>query len=250
VNPAFHGSTNPADSAAGFHTTHWTVVLTARRNDGAVARAALTDLCQTYWLPLYTFIRRQGLNPHQAEDLTQEFFCQFLERESLASVRPTAGKFRSFLLACLKNFLSNERERAHAKRRGGGVTFVAINSADAETHYSFEPVDHRTPEADFERRWAFTVLEQTIQCLKQEYFADGKRETFEDLQGFLPCGQETVSRADLASKRGVSIGAIDVAIHRLRQRFGVQLRTQVAATVSSQTEVEEEIRYLIAVLGR
>ena len=250
MNPSFSGRTNSADSAAGFHTTHWTVVLAARQNDGAVARAALTDLCQTYWLPLYAFIRRQGLNPHQAEDLTQEFFCQFLERDSLAYVQPTAGKFRSFLLACLKNFLSNERHRSQAKRRGGGMTFVAINSADAETHYSFEPVDHRTPEADFERRWAFTVLEQTIQRLKHEYCAAGKRELFEDLQGFLPGGQETVTRADLANKRGVSIGAIDVAIHRLRQRFGALLRSQVAQTVSSETEVEEEIRHLITVLGR
>lgn len=224
--------------------------MAARQDDGSVARAALTNLCQTYWFPLYAFIRRQGLDPHHAEDLTQEFFYRFLERESLANVRPNAGKFRSFLLACLKNFLSNERLRSQAKRRGGSLAFVAINSANAETHYAFEPVDYRTPEADFERRWAFTVLEQTIQRLKQEYFADGKREAFEDLQGFLPGGQETVTRANLANKRGVSIGAVDVAIHRLRQRFGVLLRTQVAQTVSSEAEVEEEIRYLISVLGR
>ena len=245
-----HGRTETAPSAIGFHTTHWTVVLAARQNGGSVGREALANLCQTYWLPLYAFVRRHGSSPHEAEDLTQEFFCQFLERESLTYVRPTAGKFRSFLLACLKNFLSNEHHRSQAKRRGGGVAFVAINSADAETHYSFEPVDHRTPEADFERRWAFTVLEQTIQCLKREYLADGKRETFEDLQGFLPGSQETVTRADLANKRGVSINAIDVAIHRLRQRFGALLRNQVAQTVSSETEVEEEIRYLITVLGR
>ena len=215
-----------------------------------MAREALANLCRTYWLPLYAFIRRQGSSPHEAEDLTQEFFYQFLERDSLAYVRPDAGKFRSFLLACLKNFLSNERERAQAKRRGGGISLLSINSEDAETNYSFGPVDHRTPEADFERRWAFTVIERTIKELSREYSTDGRRELFEDLQGFLPGGQESASRAELASKRGVSVGAIDTAIHRLRYRFGLLLRSQVAQTVSSDAEVEEEIRHLITVLGR
>lgn len=249
MNPTPRAGTSWTDSAAGFHTTHWTVVLAARQNDGAVAREALANLCQTYWLPLYAFVRRRGSSPHEAEDLTQEFFYRFLERDSLTYVQPTAGKFRSFLLACLKNFLSNERERAQAQRRGGGRPLVSLDGTEAETHYSLGPVDHRTPEADFERRWAFTVLEQTILRLKQEYSAGGNRELFEALKGFLPGGESSITRAELAARREVSVGAIDVAIHRMRQRFGALLREQVAQTVAADTEIEDEIRYLIKVIG-
>jgi RNA polymerase sigma-70 factor (ECF subfamily) len=239
-----------ATNAGAFDTTHWTVVLAARDKDGTVAREALANLCSSYWYPLYAFIRRQGSSPHEAEDLTQEFFFRFLERNSLGSVERTAGKFRSFLLACLKNFLANERERANTQRRGGNQVTVPLDSGDAETRYTLEPVDHRTPEAIFERQWAFAVLESTMKALQREYLESGKQELFEQLQGFLPGGQESASRAELATKRGVSVGAIDVAIHRLRQRFGALLREQVAQTVSSDNEVEEEIQYLITVLGR
>ena len=236
-------------TAMGFHTTHWTMVLAAREQDGEVGRQALANLCSVYWYPLYAFIRRQGSSPHEAEDLTQEFFHSFLERNSVASVRPAAGKFRSFLLACLKNFLANERARARAQRRGGGQPLVPPDGTDAETRYSLEPADHLTPEAVFERRWAFAVLERTLIELRREYAAGEKSDLFEALQGFLPGGQGCVSRAELAAKRGVSVGAIDVAIHRLRQRFGVLLREQVAQTVSSDAEVQEEIRYLISVIS-
>ena len=232
-----------------FKTTHWTVILTAREKDGIAAREALASLCSTYWYPLYAFIRRQGSTPHEAEDLTQEFFFRFLERHSLGNVQPAAGKFRSFLLACLKNFLANERERAQAQRRGGGHAPVPLDSGDAETRYSLEPADTRTPDAVFERRWAFAVLERAMTELRCEIAGGEKRALFEELQGFLPGGQGSVSRAELAAKRSVSVGAIDVAIHRLRQRFGALLREQVAQTVSSKAEVEEEIRHLISVLS-
>src|SRR5438093_2347480 len=147
------------------------MVLTARQKDGIAAREALASLCSTYWYPLYAFIRRQGSSPHEAEDLTQEFFLRFLGRHALGSVQPAAGKFRSFLLACLKHFLANERERAHAQRRGGGQSLVPLDSGDAETRYAMEPADHRTPEAVFERRWAFAVLERTMQDLRREHSA-------------------------------------------------------------------------------
>ncbi len=239
---------SPATSR-GFHTTHWTIVLTAREKDGTAAQEALASLCSTYWYPLYAFIRRQGSSPHEAEDLTQGFFFHFLERHALGSVQPAAGKFRSFLLACLKNFLSNERERAHAQRRGSGRALVSLDSTDAETRYSLEPAEERAPEALFERRWALAVIERTMTELRREYVTAGKSELFEAFQSFLPGGKGDASRADLAAKRGVSPGAIDVAVHRLRQRFGVLLREQVAQTVSSEAEVEEEIRYLISVIG-
>src|SRR5439155_12821668 len=165
-------------AAMGFHTTHWTIVLAARKKDGTVAHEALARLCSTYWYPLYAFIRRQGSSPHEAEDLTQEFFFRFLDRHALGHVQPAAGKFRSFLLACLKNFLANERERAHAQRRGGGQSLVPLTGTDAETRYSLEPADQRTPEAVFERRWAFAVLERTMTELRHEYVTAGKSEFF------------------------------------------------------------------------
>ncbi|MCW5551492.1 MAG: sigma-70 family RNA polymerase sigma factor [Verrucomicrobiae bacterium] len=224
-------------------------MLAARDKDGALAQEALASLCSTYWYPLYAYIRRNGIASHEAEDLTQEFFFRFLERDSLSGVRPAAGKFRSFLLVCLKNFLANERERAQAQRRGGGRSLIPLDAADAQARYALEPADQRTPEALFERRWAFALLERTLQALRREYYRNEKRELFDDLQGFLPGGQGNVSRAELAAKRGVSVGAIDVAVHRLKQRFGVLLREQVAQTVSSEAEVDEELRYLISLLS-
>ena len=237
-------------TGVGFRTTQWTVVLTAACSEtGTDARDALGRLCSAYWYPLYGFCRRQGHPPHDAEDLTQGFFARLLEKNGLMSVRPEHGRFRSFLLASLKNFLANERERAQAQRRGGGRPLMSLDGGEAETRYSLEPADNLTPEMAFERRWAFAVLEQTMAALRDEYEAAGKKELFEDSQGFLPCGKGGISRAELAAKRGVSLGAIDVAVHRLRQRFGALLRHYVGQTVASEAEVDEEIRHLISVLG-
>ena len=252
MSRAIPGRDSAPATAAGFHTTHWTVVLAARDEEGPNAREALSKLCSTYWYPLYAFIRRQGSSPHEAEDLTQQFFYQFLERHALGGVRPDAGRFRSFLLACLRNFLANEHERAQTQRRGGGRPIFSLDAAEGETRYSLEPAGQQTPDEFFDRRWAFAVLEGTMKELEREYGASKNRELFDQLKGFLPAGQvgqASVSREELASKRGVSVGAIDVAVHRLRQRFGALLREQVAKTVSSEPEVEEEIRYLISVIG-
>ncbi len=249
MSPDLTPSSGAPLTAVGFHTTHWTVVVTARTGDGSAATDALAKLCAAYWHPLYAFIRRQGSTPHEAEDLTQSFFCRFLERNTLAQVHPRTGKFRSFLLTCLKNFLINERERAQAQRRGGGCVLLPLDSGDAETRYLIEPGHHLTPEAVFERRWAMAVLERTLGSLRQEYAMKQKGDLFEELQGFLPGGQGSQSRVELAAKRGVSAGAIDVAIHRLRQRFGALLREQVAQTVASEAEIEQEIRYLMSVLS-
>jgi len=237
-------------TGTGFRTTHWTLVLTAARADaGTAARDALARLCSAYWYPLYAFCRRQGRPPHDAEDLTQEFFARLLAKHGLASVRPEHGRFRCFLLASLKNFLANERERAKAQRRGGGRPLLSLGGAEAQTRYALEPPDSLMPEKVFERRWAFAVLERTMSALRRECATEGKSELFEQLEGFLPGGQASASRAELAGKRGVSVGAIDVAIHRSRQRFGGLLREQVLETVSSEAEVKEEIRQLISVLG-
>jgi DNA-directed RNA polymerase specialized sigma24 family protein len=236
-------------SGAAFCTTHWTVVLTAAQSDESAAHEALGRLCSTYWYPLYAFCRRQGYTPHDAEDLIQGFFARFIEKNPLAEVRPDRGRFRSFLLACLKNFLSNERDRENAQRRGGGLLRISLDGADAESKYGLEPQDKRTPEIVFERSWAWAVLAKMMNALRREYDADQKGDLFEQLEGFLPGGRGTIARADLAAKRGVSVGAIDVAVHRLRQRFGALLREQVSETVSSESEVSDEIRRLISILG-
>ena len=236
-------------TSVGFHTTHWTVVLAAGAGEGVASQEALARLCSSYWYPLYAYIRRRGSTPHEAEDLTQGFFHYFLQRNGLTKAQPAAGRFRSFLLVCLKNFLTNEWARSQSDRRGGGQALLSLDGAEAETRYSVEAPDNLTPDAVFERRWAFAVLDRAMAELRGEYSTGEKREQFEQLEGFLPGGGQEASRAELAAKRAVSVGAIDVAIHRLRQRFGALLREQVAQTVSSETEVDAEIRYLISVVG-
>ena len=238
----------PATSGR-FATTHWTVVLQAGQGGSAEAHEALSRLCQTYWPPLYAFIRRQGCGPDDAQDLTQEFFYRFLQRDSLAHVNPKAGRFRSFLLACLKHFLANERERACSQRRGGGRPTIPLEGGESETRYCLDPVDHITPEVLYDRQWAFTVLERTLDALRRECGRQKKEVAFEELEGFLPNGRGSVSRVELAAKHGISVNAVNVAIHRVRQRFGALLRQQVAETVSSEGEVDEEIRCLMSVLA-
>jgi len=248
--PSSPANGGPVTGLGAFHTTHWSVVLAARgQKEGPVAREALASLCSIYWYPLYAFVRRQGANPHDAEDLTQEFFYRFLDGDPLRDVTPAGGKFRSFLLAFLKHFLANERRREQAQRRGAGMRVVPLDGGTAETRYLAEPADRVTPEVLFERRWAFTVLDRTMEELRGEYVQRGKVELFEVLRGFLPGDAAGASRAELAARHGMSIGAVDVAIHRVRQRFGALLREQVVRTVSSADEVEDELRYLISVLG-
>ena len=236
-------------TAAGFDTTHWTAVLAAGAPNEPFGREALAILCTTYWKPIYAFIRRQGSAPHEAEDLTQAFFFHFLEKESITKARQAAGKFRSFLLTCAKNFLANEREREQAQKRGGSRKVLPLKINDEETCFQYETVDRLTPDAIFEKRWAGALLECALTELRLEYVHAKKEDVFEELQAFLPYGHGNTSKTELAVQRGVSVGAIDVAIHRLRQRFGALLREQVRRTVSSDQEVEEEIRYLMSVLS-
>src|SRR5207253_1158804 len=171
-------------------------------------------------------------------------FRRFLEKNSLMNVSPAAGKFRSFLLTCVKHFLANERERGQTQRRGGGQLAISLDGIAAESRYLLEVPDKMTPEALFEQRWAFSVLEATIARLAHEYAQRHKAQWFEEMKAFLPGSSDNPSRPELAAKQRVSVGALDVAIHRLRQRFGTLLREQVAQTVSSSDEVDEEIRYL------
>jgi DNA-directed RNA polymerase specialized sigma24 family protein len=251
VSSDVQGFAGDARDTGSFHTTRWGVVREAGARDGTRTRNALASLCATYWYPLYVFIRRQGCSAHEAEDLTQEFFYRFLQGETVQKAQPSIGKFRSFLLSCLKKFLINERVAAGTQRRGGGEAPLPLQplTRDGETRYLIEPADTLTPEATFDRRWAFAVLDRTMADLRREYSAAGKRDVFEDLQGFLPNARSTLSRPELAAKRNISASAIDVAVHRLRQRFGALLRREVARTVSSDAEIDDEIRYLISVLS-
>lgn len=241
----------PTVAASGFHTTHWSVVLAARETNAASASAdAVASLYAKYWYPIYAFIRRKGATSHEAEDLTQEFFCRVSQRNWLENVHPAKGKFRSFLLVCVKHFLANERDKALAQRRGGGYHLVPLEREDAETRYPLEPADPLTPETLFERRWVYELLQKTIHDLRLEYAQSNRLDLFDELQCFLPGGKEGSSRAEVAQKRGLSANAIDVAIHRLRQRFGILLREKVAETVSSEAEVDDEIRYLMSILSQ
>jgi len=167
-----------------FQTTHWSVILTARDQDGTAAHEALGSLCSSYWYPLYAFVRRCGQGPQEAEDLTQEFFYRFLERNWLGSVQPSGGKFRSFLLACLKHFLAKERQRAKAQKRGTGRSAIPLDGQAAEKRYLLEPPDNLTPEVLFERHWAVTVLERTYGLLQEEYARRGKGDLFDDLKAY------------------------------------------------------------------
>jgi len=235
--------------AREFATTHWSVVLTAGRRDSMQARDALARLCRTYWYPLYAYVRRQGHSPHDAQDLTQEFFARLLAKNYLGDVDRSKGRFRSFLLASLKHFLANEWDKAKARKRGGGQTFVPLEADTAETRYSLEPIDALSADKIFERRWALTLLEQALARLREEHVATGKVALFDLLKDCLTGESHSLPYSELGSRVGMGEGAVKVAVHRLRQRYRALLREEIANTVGSEKEVEEELRYLFAVLA-
>ena len=241
--------TDPMAGPAAFVTTHWSVVLDARRADTGRARDALARLCQTYWHPLYAYVRRVGHSPHDAQDLTQEFFARLLAKNSLAGADESRGRFRSFLLASLKHFLANEWDKARAQKRGGGHTPIPIDAALAETSCHFEPADTTTAEKIFERRWALTLLDVVLRRLREEYLTTGREELFEQLKPTLTEASRTVRYAEIASRLGTSEGAVKVAVHRLRHRYRELLRAEIADTVASPGEVDDELRNLFAALA-
>jgi RNA polymerase sigma factor (sigma-70 family) len=227
-----------------FVTTHWSVVLTAGRSDTTRARAALEHLCRTYWYPLYAYVRRRGHSPHDAEDLTQEFFARILSRNDVATVSPERGKFRAYLLAAINHFLSDEWDKARAQKRGGGQV-IHLDSAVAESLYAQGAAGGLAPERLFDQRWAITMLEEVYRQLCREYQRDGKAALFEALRFSLMGERSTVPYAELAGRLNLSEGAVKVAVHRLRQRYRQVLRELVAGTVASPDEVEDEMRHLL-----
>jgi RNA polymerase sigma factor (sigma-70 family) len=231
-----------------FATTRWSVVLAAGHASTGDSREALARLCESYWYPLYAYVRRWGYDADQAQDLTQEFFARLLEKHYLRAADPARGRFRSFLLASLKHFLSNERDRVGAAKRGGRATVVPLEFETAEGRYSREPVDAETPESIYERRWALILLERTLGRLRREFEAAGRNVLFARLEGHLTGDQQTVPYAELCAELGMSEGAIKVAVHRLRRRFGALLREEISETVSDPAEVDDEIRDLFRAL--
>ena len=232
-----------------FVTTHWSVVVTAGGSDTTGARDALAKLCQTYWYPLYAYVRRRNFSPPDAEDLTQEFFARFLEHRWVGDADREKGRFRTFLLSAMNHFLANEWDKARAQKRGGGVPLLPLQFDTAETRYGREPTDNVTPEQHFERRWAMTLLEEVVNRLRMEYEQDGKTEQFAALNPCLVGDRTAQPYQALAGKLGVSEGAVKSAVHRLRQRYRQLLRDEIAHTVAGPAEVEEELRHLITVLG-
>jgi RNA polymerase sigma-70 factor (ECF subfamily) len=236
--------------AGRFATTHWSVVLAAGRPKSASYQQALETLCQTYWFPLYTYLRRQGYDSHQAEDYTQAFFAGLLAREGLRLADPKRGKFRSFLLTSLKNFLSNQRARARAKKRGGGRKVLSLDVDNAESQYALEPRDELSPEKLFERSWALTVLARTMAHLQAEAISTNKLKLFDRLKIYLTAEKSSVPYRDAAAELDMTEGAVRVAIHRLRRRYRELLRDEIAQTVTSDDQIDEEIRDLFTALGR
>jgi RNA polymerase sigma factor (sigma-70 family) len=239
-----------APQAPVFATTHWTVVLAAGRNDTTRARAALERLCQTYWYPLYAYVRRRGHSPHDAQDLTQAFFARLLERHWVGDADRDRGRFRTFLLTALSRFLVNEWDKLRAQKRGGHAVLVPLQFDTAETRYGHEPADNSTPEQCYERRWALTLLEAVLQRLRAECETDGRKQLFAALAGTLVGSRESQPYALLAARLDMSEGAVKVAVHRLRKRYRQLLREEIAQTTASPEEVDGELRHLFAVLAR
>lgn len=229
-----------------FAATRWTMVLSAAGRGKGTGSRALAELCQCYWRPLYAYLRWLGFDVQEAEDLTQEFFARLLDGNGLATVDPGKGKFRSFLLASLKHFLANERDRARTLKRGGGLPFIHLDALNAENRRQFELSDDLSPDKAFDRQWALTVLDQALSRLRAEFSTAGKEALFEELKGYLTGDRKADSHAVVGERCGMSEGAVKVAVHRLRRRYRELLREEIAQTVSSPEEVDDEIRNLFA----
>ena len=233
---------------ARFPTTRWTIVSAAGCHSLDSA-GALNELCGAYWFPVYAFIRRRGYSPEAAEDLSQEFFARVLEHDTLSGARRERGKFRSFLLASLTNFLSNEWDRSQAQKRGGGMTTLSLDFGAGEARYHHEPCHDITPEALFERRWAIAVLDRVLAHLREEHSHKGQAAQFDRLQVFLTGDQDHGSYDDVARSLKLSEGAVRTTVHRLRRRYGELVREEIEGIVGDPGEVEGEIRFLLAALG-
>lgn len=229
-------------------TTSWTQVLAARDAPSSESRQALEDLCQAYWYPLYVFVRRQGFDAEEARDLTQAYFAELLDKGYLEDFDPSLGRFRVFLKASVRNFLSKEREKARAWKRGGRTAVISLD-ADVEGRYRLEPIETLTPEQVYERRWALILIERVLGRLRVESGESGRSEEFERLKGLLTGEQPRVPYRGIAAELGTTEDAIKASVHRLRQRFGKMLREEIGATVATPQEVNDEVRHLLGAIA-
>jgi DNA-directed RNA polymerase specialized sigma24 family protein len=232
---------------AQFTTTHWSVVLAAGSGSSPEAQAALGRLCQSYWYPIYAFVRRQGFNAHDSEDVVQGFLAHLLARPFLRGVACENGKFRSFLLASLRNFMADQRDKSSALKRGAGQPVISFDSEEAASLYASEPVNTLSPDKLLERRWAMTLLERAQARLKDEYAVAGKQQLFEKLRQFNATSEAAPLYRELATELDMPENTLKSLIHRMRQRYRQLLREEVAQTVSTAAEVDDEIRYLLQV---
>jgi RNA polymerase sigma factor (sigma-70 family) len=236
------------DASSVFVTTRWTEVLAAREKTSPQSEQALESLCRTYWYPLYAYVRRLGYQTADAQDLTQEFFARLLAKEWLVGADREKGRFRTFLVVALKRFLANEWDRVHREKRGGQAPHFPLDAELAEARYLSEPALELTADRIFERRWALTLVENTMNRLREEFRQANKAAEFERLKVFLTADKEGIVYADVARELGTSEGAARVVVHRLRRRFREVFRGEVAHTVAGSEEVEEELRHLLSAL--
>lgn len=229
-------------------TTHWSVVLAARTNDSPQAAQALEILCRTYWYPLYAYVRRWGHEPADAEDLTQEFFSQLLAKERLRHVDPALGKFRTFLLTSMRNFLSNEWDKNQAQKRGGGKGLIPLDEEGVERRFLNNSLSGGSPERQFDRDWALTLLDRSLLLLAEEAASKGTTAVFERLKSFLLSEPGDGDYEAIARDLGISKGNIGVAVHRLRKRYRELVRSEVANTVADDSDVDAEVKYLLMVM--
>ena len=233
-----------------FATTHWSVVLAAGQGDSSRAQNALETLCRAYWYPIYVYVRRKGHGPDDAQDLTQEFFTQLIRKDHLRRADQAKGKLRTFLLMMLDYFLARERSRAHRQKRGGQFNFISLDQQTPEERYRLEPADTDSPEKKFLRQWALTVLKQALDALELECEGNGKGTLFREVQNLLSREREREVYPGISQRLGMAEGAVRVAVHRLRQRYGELLRSEIAQTVDGPEEVDEEMRFLMQALTK
>lgn len=238
-----------SSSADWFSTTQWSVVLAAREGECPAARQALESLCQAYWYPLYVYVRRRGYSAEDAQDLTQGFFESVIRKNYFARAERECGRFRAFLLVALKHFLSDQRDRQRAAKRGGGMQPLSLETAAAEARYLLEPVDSVTPEKLYDRRWALTVLVQARTRLRQEFTEAGKLEFYQQLTTVEAGGNDGLTYAEIGRLWGMSESAVKSAALRLRGRYGQLVRHEIAQTVASVAEIDQEIRDLLGIIS-
>jgi len=234
-----------------FATTHWSLVGAVKPGEASATRAreALEELCRAYWYPLYAFVRGRGYSAVDAQDLTQAFFARIIETGGFASADRARGRFRSYLLGAMKHFLANQWHRAQTQKRGGHVKIIEWEALDPEARYAGASAPSDDPEHLFDREWALQTIAGALQALRDEMAQAGKSDQFDALKGCLT-GQDESPREDIAARLGMSEGAVKVAVHRLRQRYRMLLRAAIAETVSNEADLDDEMRYLVAVLRR